>query len=242
MGHQVTLAARARGAIIRPLGDVVVLMPPLAIDEDELRRLVEITAAAIAEATALAGAADVAAGRPLVAARDERHVRRAQERRDLQRPSGTRRSPRDARNRADATAQRAGARPRRHRRGTRIRVGGLFVRVESELPGAPAGRGTSCARRRAIARASPISARVRHRRRRAPCASRSNWRPGSGVRAAAERLRLPRTAAPTTRRSRPVTRPRVWRSASRASWARSATRPAAAPAPAGAGAAAPTRR
>ena len=31
MGHQVTLAARRRGAIIRPLGDVVVLMPPLAI-------------------------------------------------------------------------------------------------------------------------------------------------------------------------------------------------------------------
>ena len=51
MGHQVTLAARARGAIIRPLGDVVVLMPPLSISESELRRLVEITASAIAEAT-----------------------------------------------------------------------------------------------------------------------------------------------------------------------------------------------
>jgi len=37
MGHQVTLAARERGAIIRPLGDVVVLMPPLAMSEDELR-------------------------------------------------------------------------------------------------------------------------------------------------------------------------------------------------------------
>jgi adenosylmethionine-8-amino-7-oxononanoate aminotransferase len=47
----VTLAARRRGAIIRPLGDVVVLMPPLAISESELRRLVAITAAAIAEAT-----------------------------------------------------------------------------------------------------------------------------------------------------------------------------------------------
>jgi adenosylmethionine-8-amino-7-oxononanoate aminotransferase len=51
MGHQVTLAARSHGAIIRPLGDVVVLMPPLSIAEPELRRLVEITAAAIAEAT-----------------------------------------------------------------------------------------------------------------------------------------------------------------------------------------------
>ncbi len=51
LGHQVTLAARRRGAIIRPLGDVVVLMPPLSIAEPELRRLVAITAAAIAEAT-----------------------------------------------------------------------------------------------------------------------------------------------------------------------------------------------
>jgi adenosylmethionine-8-amino-7-oxononanoate aminotransferase len=50
-GHRVTLAARRRGAIIRPLGDVVVLMPPLAIAEDELRRLVAIAAAAIAEVT-----------------------------------------------------------------------------------------------------------------------------------------------------------------------------------------------
>jgi adenosylmethionine-8-amino-7-oxononanoate aminotransferase len=51
LGHQVTLAARRRGAIIRPLGDVIVLMPPLAISESELRRLVAITAASIAEAT-----------------------------------------------------------------------------------------------------------------------------------------------------------------------------------------------
>jgi len=54
LGHQVTLAARRRGAIIRPLGDVVVLMPPLAITVPELRRLVEITASAIIEATAAA--------------------------------------------------------------------------------------------------------------------------------------------------------------------------------------------
>jgi adenosylmethionine-8-amino-7-oxononanoate aminotransferase len=51
LGHQVTLAARSRGAIIRPLGDVVVLMPPLGISDGELRRLVVITASAIAEAT-----------------------------------------------------------------------------------------------------------------------------------------------------------------------------------------------
>jgi adenosylmethionine-8-amino-7-oxononanoate aminotransferase len=47
LGHRVTLEARKRGAIIRPLGDVVVLMPPLSISEDDLRRLVEITAESI---------------------------------------------------------------------------------------------------------------------------------------------------------------------------------------------------
>jgi len=51
IGHRVTLEARRRGAIIRPLGDVVVLMPPLSISEDDLRRLVEITADAITAAT-----------------------------------------------------------------------------------------------------------------------------------------------------------------------------------------------
>ena len=52
MGHRVTLAARRQGVIVRPLGDVVVLMPALAMAEADLRRLVEVTAAAIAEATA----------------------------------------------------------------------------------------------------------------------------------------------------------------------------------------------
>jgi adenosylmethionine-8-amino-7-oxononanoate aminotransferase len=52
MGHRVTLEARRRGAIIRPLGDVVVLMPPLAIGADDLERLVAIAAEAIDAATA----------------------------------------------------------------------------------------------------------------------------------------------------------------------------------------------
>jgi adenosylmethionine-8-amino-7-oxononanoate aminotransferase len=55
LGHRVTLAARRRGAIIRPLGDVVVLMPPLAITTRELRRLMAITADSIAEVVAAAG-------------------------------------------------------------------------------------------------------------------------------------------------------------------------------------------
>jgi adenosylmethionine---8-amino-7-oxononanoate aminotransferase len=52
IGHQVTLEARARGAIIRPLGDVIVLMPPLSIKGAELQRLVAITRQAIEAATA----------------------------------------------------------------------------------------------------------------------------------------------------------------------------------------------
>jgi len=51
IGHQVTLEARRRGAIIRPLGDVVILMPPLSISEADLARLVEITGEAIDAAT-----------------------------------------------------------------------------------------------------------------------------------------------------------------------------------------------
>jgi adenosylmethionine-8-amino-7-oxononanoate aminotransferase len=52
MGHRVTLAARRRGAVIRPLGDVVVLMPALSISEADLRRLVAIIALAIDDAAA----------------------------------------------------------------------------------------------------------------------------------------------------------------------------------------------
>jgi adenosylmethionine-8-amino-7-oxononanoate aminotransferase len=54
MGHQVTLEARRRGVVIRPLGDVVVLMPPLAISAAELERLVAVTGQAITAATAAA--------------------------------------------------------------------------------------------------------------------------------------------------------------------------------------------
>jgi adenosylmethionine-8-amino-7-oxononanoate aminotransferase len=47
IGHRVVLEARKRGVIIRPLGDVIVLMPPLAISKADLRRLVETTADSI---------------------------------------------------------------------------------------------------------------------------------------------------------------------------------------------------
>jgi adenosylmethionine---8-amino-7-oxononanoate aminotransferase len=51
MGHRATLEARNRGAIIRPLGDVIVLMPPLSITKEDLQNLVRITSEAIEAAT-----------------------------------------------------------------------------------------------------------------------------------------------------------------------------------------------
>ena len=54
LGHRVTLEARRRGAIIRPLGDVIVLMPPLAISKADLRRLVRIVVDSIRAAVAAA--------------------------------------------------------------------------------------------------------------------------------------------------------------------------------------------
>jgi adenosylmethionine---8-amino-7-oxononanoate aminotransferase len=60
MGHRVTLEARARGAIVRPLGDVVVLMPPLSISVGELRRLVAIVGDAIEAATSSGSLAEAA--------------------------------------------------------------------------------------------------------------------------------------------------------------------------------------
>ena len=51
MGHRVTLEARRRGVIIRPLGDVMVLMPPLSITDDEIDLLVDATGEAIRAVT-----------------------------------------------------------------------------------------------------------------------------------------------------------------------------------------------
>jgi adenosylmethionine-8-amino-7-oxononanoate aminotransferase len=52
LGHRVTLEARKRGAMIRPLSDVVVLMPPLAISEAELEELLDICVESISAALA----------------------------------------------------------------------------------------------------------------------------------------------------------------------------------------------
>ena len=48
--QRAVLAARGRGAAIGSCGDVIVLTPALAITDDDLRRLVAITASSIAEA------------------------------------------------------------------------------------------------------------------------------------------------------------------------------------------------
>ena len=42
MGYKVIMEARKRGVIIRPLGDVIVIMPPLSITEGELEELVAV--------------------------------------------------------------------------------------------------------------------------------------------------------------------------------------------------------
>ncbi len=43
IGQKVIAEARKRGVVIRPLGDVIVLMPPLAIEPELLERLVAVT-------------------------------------------------------------------------------------------------------------------------------------------------------------------------------------------------------
>lgn len=51
VGHRVILAARKRGVVLRPLGDVLVLMPPLSITPSEIETLVAVAAESIAEVT-----------------------------------------------------------------------------------------------------------------------------------------------------------------------------------------------
>jgi adenosylmethionine-8-amino-7-oxononanoate aminotransferase len=42
IGHKVILEARRHGVMIRPLGDVIILMPPLSIADDELKFLLDV--------------------------------------------------------------------------------------------------------------------------------------------------------------------------------------------------------
>jgi adenosylmethionine-8-amino-7-oxononanoate aminotransferase len=51
VGHWVCMAMRRRGVILRPLGDTLVLMPPLSIAEHEIELLVDAVRDAILEVT-----------------------------------------------------------------------------------------------------------------------------------------------------------------------------------------------
>ena len=42
IGHRVNLEARKRSVMIRPLGDIVILMPPLNVTDDELKLLLDV--------------------------------------------------------------------------------------------------------------------------------------------------------------------------------------------------------
>lgn len=61
-GRRVCAAAVRRGVLLRPLGDVVVLMPPLTVTDGEVERIVDTLVAAIAEVAAEDAAALGAAG------------------------------------------------------------------------------------------------------------------------------------------------------------------------------------
>src|SRR3954451_283951 len=63
LGHRVTLEARRRGVIVRPLGDVIVMMPPLSISKKDLRRLVEVVGQSIRAAYPVAELDSGAKGR-----------------------------------------------------------------------------------------------------------------------------------------------------------------------------------
>ena len=54
MGHRVCLAARGRQVMLRPLGNVIVLVPPLSISPQEVDLLVDAVHASIAEVTGAA--------------------------------------------------------------------------------------------------------------------------------------------------------------------------------------------
>jgi adenosylmethionine-8-amino-7-oxononanoate aminotransferase len=52
MGWKAAYLARAKGVYIRPLGNVVVIMPPLSISEENLVRMMDVITESISDATA----------------------------------------------------------------------------------------------------------------------------------------------------------------------------------------------
>lgn len=60
IGHRVAMEARRRGLLLRPIGNVIVLMPPLSSSRDQLSRMVEILGDSIDTCTHPTGAPDAA--------------------------------------------------------------------------------------------------------------------------------------------------------------------------------------
>jgi adenosylmethionine-8-amino-7-oxononanoate aminotransferase len=63
LGHRVVMEARRRGVIVRPLGEVIVLMPPLSISKQDLKRLVQVVGQSIRAAYPVAELDSGARGR-----------------------------------------------------------------------------------------------------------------------------------------------------------------------------------
>ena len=55
IGYRVTLAAREKGVWLRPLGDTIVIMPPLSITRDEMHLLLQTAEEAITSVTESSG-------------------------------------------------------------------------------------------------------------------------------------------------------------------------------------------
>jgi adenosylmethionine-8-amino-7-oxononanoate aminotransferase len=51
IGHRVAMEARRRGLLLRPIGNVIVLMPPLSITRRELERVTDVTTESINHVT-----------------------------------------------------------------------------------------------------------------------------------------------------------------------------------------------
>ena len=51
MGFKACLAAREKGVLLRPLGNVIVVMPPLSLTATEAKRIVDALMYAIPKAT-----------------------------------------------------------------------------------------------------------------------------------------------------------------------------------------------
>ena len=50
-GINVCLEARRMGLLLRPIGNVIILLPPLSINNNQIKKMVSITAEAIKEIT-----------------------------------------------------------------------------------------------------------------------------------------------------------------------------------------------